>query len=245
MAKTDSPRLKYGIELPETQLPITLFNDVMEQVRKWVDDTHPPTVKLAGDYYVAAHDLLQEAAVTLKQQATELAVKYRGTESVEAQKELQRLHGSIRELAVQMRQVGTTLRGYAETLTWAQRNIVTKRGQDSRTDHDTDWADNIPFYGMYRAADRARDRFNEINQRIIQHYRELPEKVQYSLPTPVELPMPKYGDVDLPTGPGGGVTGPGGGDYTGTQTRLPVDGPDGDLGLNGSGTGGFDGFDGI
>ncbi|MFF4993371.1 WXG100 family type VII secretion target [Streptosporangium saharense] len=244
MAQTGSNRLKYGIEPQETSLSITLFDSVMDQVRDWVDDTHPAAVKRAGDYYVAAHDLLQDAAVTLKQRATDLAGKYNGTESVEAQKELQRLHASIRELAGKMRQVGTTLRGYSETLSWAQRNIVTKRGQDSRSDHDTDWADNIPFYGMYRVEDRARDRFNEINQKIIQHYKELPDEVQYALPTPVQLPMPKYDDVTLPGGPKGTVTGPGSGGYDGTSTRLSVNDPTNGLGLNGSDLGGLDGLDG-
>ncbi|MFF4416371.1 hypothetical protein ACFYY8_27945 [Streptosporangium sp. NPDC001559] len=234
MAETGSNRLKYGIEPQETHLSVTLFDSIKDQVREWVDATHPNSVKRAGDYYVAAHDLLQEAAATLKQRATDLAGTYKGAESVEAQKELQRLHGSIRELAGKMRQVGTTLRGYSETLTWAQRNIVTKRGEDSRSDHDTDWADQIPFYGAYRAEDRARDRFNEINEKIIQHYRELPEDVQHSLPTPMQLPMPDYDGVNLPTGPGGRVTGPGGGDYNGTPTRLSVDDPTNRLGLNGS-----------
>ncbi len=226
MADTGSTPLKYSGGAPqETSLPITLFDSVMDKVRNWVDETDPASVKRAGDYYVAAHGLLQDAAVTLKQKAVDLAAKYNGPESVEAQKELQRLHASIRELAGKMREVGVPLQKYAETLTWAQRNIVTKRGEDSRTDHDTDWADNVPFYGMYRVERRARDRFNEINDRIVQHYQELPAEVQHSLPTPMKIELPDYRNVDLPSGPGGLTTaGPGGGDFGGSGAWPAVNG---------------------
>ncbi|MEV7009925.1 hypothetical protein [Streptosporangium sp. NPDC051022] len=226
MADTGSTPLKYSGSSPqETPLPITAFDSVMDKVRNWVDNTEPDTVKRAAAYYVAAHDLLQDAAVTLKQKAVELAGTYNGPESVAAQKELQRLHASIRELAGKMREVGVPLRKYGETLTWAQQNIVTKRGQDSRSDHDTDWADNIPFYGMYRVERRARDRFNEINDRIVQHYQELPAEVQHSLPTPVQLPLPDYQNVDLPSGPGGLTTGGGDGGFGDPAGGLAVKGP--------------------
>ncbi|GAA3115087.1 hypothetical protein [Streptosporangium carneum] len=240
MADTGSTPLKYSNGAPqEMPLPITLFDSVMDKVRDWVDNTSPGAVKRAGDYYVAAHDLLQDAAVTLKQKAVELAAQYQGPESVAAQKELQRLHASIRELAGKMNEVGVPLRKYAETLTWAQQNIVTKRGEDSRSDHDTDWADNIPFYGMYRVERRARDRFNEINEKIVQHYQELPSEVQHSLPTPMQIEIPDYRNVDLPSGPGGLPGGTGGDAFT--PTRLDVNGPGAnDLGLNGLDPDGFD-----
>ncbi|MGW0589353.1 hypothetical protein [Streptosporangium sp. NPDC002607] len=197
------------INIPKETLSITLFESTLEKIKGWIDSTNPDSVRRAGDYYLAAQTLLENAARELKSKAVELADHYRGPASVETQKQLQSLHGTIRELADKMGMMGPPLHQYADTLVWAQQNLVVKRGQDSRSDHDTDWADHIPFYGMYRVEDRARDHFYEVNQRIAEHYSLLPSQVQEALPTPTPLDIPDFKDGGFTPGPPPGLP-PGG-----------------------------------
>ncbi|WP_329085316.1 MULTISPECIES: hypothetical protein [unclassified Streptosporangium] len=231
MAETGSaePR-RTVVTMPKEPLQITPFDSVLEKIKQWVDNTEPDSVRRSGDYYLAARDLLEEAARELKRKATDLADHYGGAEGAQTQKQLQFLHATIRELAAKMGMMGPPLREYADTLVWARQNLVVKRGEDSRSDHDTDWADHVPFYGMYRVEDRARDHFSRVNERITEHYTLLPDDVQSALPTPTPVDLPTFRQTGLPPGaleapPGTGGFGAldasdGAGDLPG-QPRFP------------------------
>ncbi|MFI6450095.1 hypothetical protein ACIBF6_00930 [Streptosporangium amethystogenes] len=191
-------------------LSVELFDSVMEKIKKWIDNTDPDSVRRAGDYYLAAQTLLEKAARELKDRAVDLADHYGGPASVTTQKQLQFLHATIRELADEMGRMGPPLHQYADTLVWARENLVVKRGEDSRSDHDTDWADMVPFYGAYRVEDRARDHFYKVNERIAEHYALLPGvgDLNFLPPTPLEIPDFKPGGFS-PGGLPGGTTGSG------------------------------------
>lgn len=63
MAETGSaePR-RTVVTMPKEPLQITPFDSVLEKIKQWVDNTEPDSVRRSGDYYLAARDLLEEAA---------------------------------------------------------------------------------------------------------------------------------------------------------------------------------------
>ncbi|MEV4381453.1 hypothetical protein [Streptosporangium sp. NPDC049644] len=234
-------------------LSVELFDSLLEKIKKWIDNTDPDSVRRAGDYYLAAQTLLEKAARELKDKAVDLAAHYGGPASVATQKQLQYLHATIRELANEMGGMGPPLHRYADTLVWARQNLVVKRGEDSRSDHDTDWADMIPFYGAYRVEDRARDHFYKVNERIAEHYALLPDlgKLNFLPPTPLEIPDFKPGGFSPEGFPRGG-TGSGSPYGSGGPGALPGSGPAGTgpydlvspaLDMNGAGGPGGEGTD--
>ncbi|WP_285702442.1 hypothetical protein [Microtetraspora sp. NBRC 16547] len=243
------------VELPTDWLSAALHSNI-NKIKNWVDDTEPNTVRRAGQYYCAAQTLLEDFAGHVKSAAVALAENYRGPVAVETQKQLRSLHASARELAAKLGQIGRTLQDYAETLVWAQRNVVVKRFEDSRSDHDMDWADAIPFYGIQRVEKRAVNHLREVNKLIVKHYAALPSEVQLALPDPNAIDLPVYTPtgfdpdkvtVTMPGGPNGtlpGFSGPGGMPSAPNPSMPKVDGMTGtglnsrDLGLTGPGTDG-------
>ncbi|WP_067172447.1 hypothetical protein [Microtetraspora niveoalba] len=256
---------------PETFVPLAtgFWQSVfqggnMDKIRKWIDGANPDNVRRAGLYYSAARDLLEKYAADIKGSATELDKHCKGPVAVEMQKQLRSLHASVRELAGKMGQTGTALQSYADTLVYAQRNVVAKRFEDSRSDHDMDWADAVPFWGMKRADDRALNHLKRVNERIVQDYYQLPVDIRQDVPDPNEVPMPDFTptnvnpvnvDPKLPGGPGGDLPGAPLMDVNGSLPRydptLPnLDGTNGtgldpgDLGFGADGSGGAGGVDG-
>ncbi|MFF4191339.1 hypothetical protein [Nonomuraea sp. NPDC001831] len=254
---------------PEVSFLGSMFTDTLDQVKDWIDATDPESVKLAGLYYTRAEALLNGFAGDLKAKATELAEHYTGPAAVETQKQLQTLHASVRELAKKLGDMGRPVHGYGQTLNWAQANVVESMDHDSRTDRDVDWAGRVPFYRLYRGDKRAVEHLKKVNERIVEHYKQLPSEVQSALPDPSvpELPNYNYGGgigpgspgVDGKGGPGvypvssfGPDAVPGGPGYI--DGKMPGDGgagaypavhyPDGS-GTNGSGVnvGGVQGYD--
>ncbi|WP_449066355.1 WXG100 family type VII secretion target, partial [Planomonospora algeriensis] len=180
---------------------ISYFDYLEKRIQEWIDGADPVAVRRAGDYYVAGHGALEAGAAELKARAAELARYLKGPAGVEVQKQLQFLHATMRELADKLNATGAVLRKYADTIVWAQREVVVEQGRDSRTDRDIDWADLTPFYGIYRVQRRARDHFYEVNEKIRALYAELPPDVQQALPTPTDLDLPDYKPTGLPGGP--------------------------------------------
>ncbi|MFI9589405.1 hypothetical protein [Nonomuraea sp. NPDC052265] len=252
---------------PDVSFMGSMFSDTLEKVKNWIDDTDPPSVKLAGLYYARAEALLNGFAGDLKTKATELAENYTGPAAVETQKQLQTLHASVRELARKLGEMGRPLQGYGETLHWAQANVVESMDHDSRSDRDVDWAGRVPFYRLYRGDKRAVEHLKKVNERIVEHYKQLPVEIQTALPDPSvpELPDFNNGGAGVP-GPdlnGDGVPDkyptasfgpgavPGGPGYV--DGKMPGDGGTGSYptvhypdGTNGSGVnvGGVQGYDG-
>ncbi|MEV0233317.1 hypothetical protein [Nonomuraea sp. NPDC050786] len=186
--------------------------DSIDQVKDWIDATNPGKVRIAGMYYTAAQSLLNGFADDLKTKATELAEHYKGPVAVETQKQLQSMHASTRELAQKLGQIGKVLQDYGETLRWAQANVVESPGRDSRSDHDIDWAGQIPFYRLKRGNERAVNHLKEVNQRIAQHFADLPAEMQQAVPDPAQVEMPDFNNgggkvppmPNLRSGPGPG-----------------------------------------
>ncbi|GAT67590.1 hypothetical protein PS9374_03248 [Planomonospora sphaerica] len=187
--------------LPTEETQIFYFDYLEKRIQEWIDGADPVAVRRAGDYYVAGHGALEAGAAALKAKAAELARHLKGPAGVEVQKQLQFLHATMRELAGKLNATGTVLRKYADTMAWAQREVVVQQGRDSRTDRDIDWADLTPFYGVYRVQRRARDHFYAVNEKIRELYAELPPDVQQALPTPTEVDLPEYKPTGLPGGP--------------------------------------------
>ncbi|MBG0815333.1 hypothetical protein [Planomonospora sp. ID82291] len=204
--------------LATEETEIFYFDYLEKRIQEWIDGADPVAVRRAGDYYAAGHGALEAGAAALKARAAELAGFLKGPAGVEVQKQLQFLHATMRELAEKLNATGTVLRKYADTIAWAQREVVVQQGRDSRTDRDIDWADLTPFYGVYRVQRRARDHFYAVNEKIRELYAELPSEVQQALPTPTEVDLPEFTPTDLPGGPspklpsgllGGGPSGAG------------------------------------
>ncbi|UBU14596.1 hypothetical protein [Nonomuraea gerenzanensis] len=245
----------------------SMFRDTIGEIRDMIDATDPAAVQLAGLYYQAAEPLLNEFAADLKTKAAELAEHYKGPAAYQTQLQLRSLHASVVELAAKLGKMGRSLKPYGDTLQWAQANVVESRGRDSRSDDDIDWADQIPFYGIKRSSDRASQHLREVNERIAQHYEELPVDVQQALPIVVDPDMPNFGNTglrgpqvgSLSAGdapgyqsasfgsgsiPGGPSAGGYDGDYPSSAGQYP--GGYGTGGLNpGDGTGGVGGVGGV
>ncbi|OUC92960.1 hypothetical protein [Streptosporangium minutum] len=199
-----------------------MFHSDLDQIKKWVDNTNPDSVRRAGQYYLAGKRVLDEAARRLKEQATQLSVHMKGPVAVETQKGLQNLHASMRELGAKLGEMGMPLTEYANTLNWAQANVVDSRYRHSRSDRGFEFSDFTPFAGISWAEDRARDHLEAVNKKIVEHYQKLPAEVQQALPTITPVVMPTFK-------PGGPT------DYTGglpSGSGSPYD-------LNGSGPGGL------
>ncbi|MEV4113798.1 hypothetical protein [Nonomuraea sp. NPDC049695] len=193
----------------QSDLMDSMVHDQLGEIRKQIDATDPVSVRRAGRCYEAAEPLINDFAAGLRTKAAELAEHYQGPSAYQTQLQLRSLHASALELAAKLGKMGRSLTAYGRTLEWAQANVVEKRGQDSRSDHDTDWADHIPFFGIKRADNRAADHLREVNKRIAQHYEELPVEVQQALPIPLDVPMPDFDNggpkmPGLPAGPGTG-----------------------------------------
>ncbi|MEU8316994.1 hypothetical protein AB0C33_01385 [Nonomuraea sp. NPDC048881] len=207
---------------PEVSFMGSMFSDTLEKVMKWIDDTDPESIKLAGLYYTRAETLLNGFAGELKAKAAELAKNYTGPAAVETQKQLQTLHASVRELARKLGEMGRPVHAYGETLNWAQANVVESMDHDSRTDRDVDWAGRVPFYRLYRGDKRAVEHLKKVNERIVEHYKQLPVEVQTALPDPSVPELPDFNNG------GGGVPGAPDLDGKGGAGNIPVSsiGPD-------------------
>lgn len=184
--KTQDFPLRYGDQPIDTSVREagfmeSMFRDTIGEIRDMIDATDPAAVQLAGLYYQAAEPLLNEFAADLKTKAAELAEHYRGPAAYQTQLQLRSLHASVVELAGKLGAMGRSLKPYGDTLQWAQANVVEERGRDSRSDNDIDWADQIPFYGIKRSSDRATQHLREVNERIAQHYADMPVEVQQAL----------------------------------------------------------------
>ncbi|MFI6918581.1 WXG100 family type VII secretion target [Nonomuraea spiralis] len=195
--KKQTFKLVYDNGPPDTSTPEVTFlgslgSSTLDQVKKWIDATDPSAVKLAGLYYSRAETLLNGVAADLKTKAADLAKNYTGPAAVETQKQLQALHASVRELARKLGEMGRPLQGYGETLHWAQANVVESMDHDSRSDRDVDWAGRVPFYRLYRGDKRAVDHLKKVNERIVEHYKQLPVDVQTALPDPSVPELPDY-----------------------------------------------------
>lgn len=192
---------------PEVTFWGSLGTSTLDQIKKWIDGADAGSVKLAGIYYSRAETLLNGFAADLKTKATDLAGHYTGPAAVETQKQLQALHASVRELARKLGEMGRSLQGYGDTLHWAQANVVESMDHDSRSDRDVDWAGRVPFYRLYRGDKRAADHLKKVNERIVEHYKQMPADVQQALPDPSVPDIPDFntgaGSVPGPPGLGG------------------------------------------
>ncbi|GAA2818329.1 hypothetical protein GCM10020220_003140 [Nonomuraea rubra] len=200
--KTQDFPLRYGDQPIDTSVREagfmeSMFRDTIGEIRDMIDATDPAAVQLAGLYYQAAEPLLNEFAADLKTKAAELAEHYRGPAAYQTQLQLRSLHASVVELAGKLGAMGRSLKPYGDTLQWAQANVVEERGRDSRSDNDIDWADQIPFYGIKRSSDRATQHLREVNERIAQHYADMPVEVQQALPIVVDPEMPDFNNSGL------------------------------------------------
>ncbi|MGW3342909.1 hypothetical protein ACWDA3_06360 [Nonomuraea rubra] len=200
--KTQDFPLRYGDQPIDTSVREagfmeSMFRDTIGEIRDMIDATDPAAVQLAGLYYQAAEPLLNEFAADLKAKAAELAEHYRGPAAYQTQLQLRSLHASVVELAGKLGAMGRSLKPYGDTLQWAQANVVEERGRDSRSDNDIDWADQIPFYGIKRSSDRATQHLREVNERIAQHYADMPVEVQQALPIVVDPEMPDFNNSGL------------------------------------------------
>ncbi|MET8334018.1 WXG100 family type VII secretion target [Streptosporangium canum] len=169
-----------------------MFHSDLDQIKKWIDNTNPDSVRRAGQYYLAGKRALDEAARRLKEQATQLSGHLKGPAAVETQKGLQSLHASIRELGAKLGEMGMPLTEYAETLRWAQANVVDSRYRHSRSDRGFEFSDFTPFAGISWAEDRARNHLEAVNKKIVEHYQRLPAEVQQALPTITPVTMPDF-----------------------------------------------------
>ncbi|GAA3719233.1 hypothetical protein GCM10022224_101370 [Nonomuraea antimicrobica] len=201
----------------------TVDQNYIDRIKSWIDNTNPGAVRLAGLYYTAAEPLLVGFASDLKTKAGELAEAHKGPAAYEMQLQLRSLAASARELATKLADVGRSLTGYADTLVWAQQNVVETTYRDSRSDRDIDWAATLnPFNSVNRGNQRAVEYLKQVNQRIVEQYQQLPTEVQYALPDPNDIDMSDFGGI------GAGGIGAGSGvpaSYTG----------------GGAGAGGYDG----
>lgn len=200
--ETQSFTLRYGDQPIDTSVHEagfmeSMFRDTIGEIRDMIDATDPAAVQLAGLYYQAAEPLLNEFAADLKTKAAELAEHYKGPAAYQTQLQLRSLHASVVELAGKLGAMGRSLKPYGDTLQWAQANVVEGRGRDSRSDNDIDWADQIPFYGIKRSSDRATQHLREVNERIAQHYADMPVEVQQALPIVVDPEMPDFNNSGL------------------------------------------------
>ncbi|MER5419539.1 hypothetical protein [Streptosporangium roseum] len=179
-----------------------MLHSDLDQIKKWIDNTNPDSVRRAGQYYVAGKGVLDEAARQLKEKATELAELMKGPAAVETQKGLQGLHASMRELGAKLGEMGVPLTEYADTLNWAQRNLVDSRYRHSRSDQGFEGSDFVPILGITWSEDRARDHLEAVNKKIIEHYQKLPVEVDTALPsvTPVNMPDFRPGGITDYTG---------------------------------------------
>ncbi|WP_031172663.1 WXG100 family type VII secretion target [Streptosporangium roseum] len=164
----------------------------LERIKKWIDNTNPDSVRRAGQYYLAGKGVLDEAARQLKAKATELAELMQGPAAVETQKGLRSLHASMRALGAKLGEMGMPLTDYADTLNWAQANLVDSRYRHSRSDRGFEFSDFTPVYGISWADDRAREHLEAVNKRIVEHYEKLPFKAQQAPPPIIPVNMPDF-----------------------------------------------------
>ncbi|SEM05286.1 hypothetical protein [Nonomuraea pusilla] len=235
-------KLKYLNSL-DTSTPSVSFwgsmvQDTLGQVKKWIDGTDPASVRLTARYYQAAERLLESFAQDLRGKAAELNKHFKGAPAVETQKQLRALYASARELGGKLGAVGRPLEEYADTLAWAQANVVESHGRDSRSDQDIDWAGQVPFYRLYRGDKRAVEHLKRVNEKIVEAYGKLPDDIRQALPDPT-IPDPPTFTTRMPTPPGvqfpsGGPGGGGDQDFTYPTGYGPGSGPD----LTGPGAGG-------
>ncbi|MFC7589978.1 hypothetical protein ACFQYP_44555 [Nonomuraea antimicrobica] len=174
----------------------TVDQNYIDRIKSWIDNTNPGAVRLAGLYYTAAEPLLVGFASDLKTKAGELAEAHKGPAAYEMQLQLRSLAASARELATKLADVGRSLTGYADTLVWAQQNVVETTYRDSRSDRDIDWAATLnPFNSVNRGNQRAVEYLKQVNQRIVEQYQQLPTEVQYALPDPNDIDMSDFGGI--------------------------------------------------
>ncbi|MEO3793979.1 hypothetical protein ABGB14_27515 [Nonomuraea sp. B10E15] len=179
--------------MKSTVASIGLMDSTIDEVKRYIDETDPGSVKLAGLYYEAAEPLLNSFAADLKTKAADLAKHYQGPAAYQTQLQLQGLAASARELATKLGAMGRSLKGYGETLRWAQMNVVESAYRDSRSDQDIDYAAVLnPFNSANRGDHRAADHMKAVNERIVGHYEQLPSEVQQALPIVVTPEMPDF-----------------------------------------------------
>jgi hypothetical protein len=154
----------------------------VESVRTKLSNTDPAGVAQAGGAYLSAAGVLDSMIQTLESVAGTMAGDWKDKSSQEAQKALQLLHASARELAYRARQVGAAHNDYAEELRKAKANLP----DSGLASWDDDWwgwaADGAATWDSENS--RARKQIEDLNKQISIVYQTLPDSVSTVLPNP-------------------------------------------------------------
>ncbi|MBB6475064.1 WXG100 family type VII secretion target [Sphaerisporangium rubeum] len=191
----------------------------VESVRSKIENTDPDWLSTAGNAYIRAAGMLEDTYQLLESVAGTMAGHWRDKSSGEAQKALQMLHATARELAYRAREVGAAHNDYAADLREAKANLPTSGWFTWDDDIGANWKTISPITIIEGAItgdtqsdnDKAREHLERLNQRITAVYQTLPQQVTMVLPDPGPPTAPPLTQAGYPGGGGGGYGGGGGG----------------------------------
>jgi uncharacterized protein YukE len=215
----------------------------MKEMERILGGANPPAVDDAGKAYKDAASKFNASVDVLRKQAAALANVWKGKDADEAQKQMQRLHASAREIGYRSGQTGVALTDHAEKLQWYKDHAPKAGFMEG-----FDWGDveAFRFGGLAGVAAKqyfceskedkaAQEHMNRLQGRTVEANGYMPEDITTDLPDPgqsIWRPEGRPPGGHPPGGmPGGGM--PGGG-MPGGGGNLPKD-PFGNGGPGGGG----------
>jgi hypothetical protein len=208
----------------------------MADMDRILSATQPTAVDDAGDAYIEAAKKFAATAEKLRKHAGTLANVWKGKDADAAQKQMQRLHATSREMDYKATQTGTALKGHAEKLEWYKE----KRPQEGfLSGIDVGDVASFAFGGLTGLGAKrlfvgseednaAREHMNRLQQRTVEANNYMPNDLTTDLPDPGGSRFERPPGENNPPGGGGRYPGGGGGpnlpkDPFGSGDRLPQD----------------------
>ncbi|MEU4830400.1 hypothetical protein [Streptosporangium sp. NPDC023615] len=205
-----------------------------DEIKAMLEATNPRAIEEAGHTYKTAASTLGESHALIRDVASQLAQVWSGDASIEAQKALQLVHGTVHELAIRCGQLGPPLVRYGGEVLPTFIEAAAQRpslgfldGVDFLPGDDIAFGKvgNQVLFTNKSTNDFAREDLVNLNKNLVELYDTIPATVEKNLPFLGGPADPALAGQNYPGGlpggglPGGGVPGggaPGGGGYGGS-----------------------------
>ncbi|GAA0922963.1 WXG100 family type VII secretion target [Nonomuraea longicatena] len=195
------------------------------QVKQLIQMLDPKRIEKAGNAYVDAGAAMAQLEDDLLEMANAMAACWEGKASVEAQKALQVIHASVRELQRRLFHMGRPLENLGQNVLPRHKQFIDNDGYFSWSNNSATWDDSIA--GTYDVMDGGAEWGSQdelagkhlaiLNKDFAETYHLLPTTIHKELPELKDPEIPKFDGVGGP----GGVGGPSGGLPGGVPGGIP------------------------
>jgi uncharacterized protein YukE len=181
------------------------------QVKQLVQMLDPKRIEKAGNAYVDAGAAMALLEDDLMEMARQMATCWEGKASVEAQKAIQVIHASVRELQRRLFHMGRPLENLGQNVLPRHKQFIDNDGFTSWSNNSFTGDDSMP--GTYDVMDGGAEWGSQdelagkhlaiLNKDFAETFHLLPESIHNELPELKDPEIPTFTGVGGPGGPGG------------------------------------------